>query len=104
MFELTEEVAARYTADADDWHANEAETSQLLHLDPAQVRPDRVVDEEDRTRGRVLQYPMPPVTASGVVGTPSGASAERGEELFGMSVDALAELLRSARAERDPQL
>jgi creatinine amidohydrolase/Fe(II)-dependent formamide hydrolase-like protein len=44
---------------------------------------------------------MPPVTGTGVVGAPSTASAERGEELFGMLVDALEDLLVAARAERD---
>jgi creatinine amidohydrolase len=76
----------------------------LLHLAADQVHLDRAVDEPDRTVDRVLQYPMPPVTRSGVVGTPSTATAERGERLFGELVDALAELLVKAKAERDPEL
>jgi creatinine amidohydrolase len=104
IFDLTPEIAARYTQDAPDFHANEAETSMLLHLEPGQVRPDRAVDEPDRTVGRVLQYPMPPVTESGVVGAPTTATPERGVELFAMLVDALAELLTAARSERDPEL
>jgi len=104
IFDLSPEIAARYTQDAPDFHANEAETSMLLHLEPGQVRPDRAVDEPDRTVGRVLQYPMPPVTESGVVGAPTTATPERGAELFAMLVDALAELLVAARAERDPEL
>ena len=104
IFDLTPEIAARYREDAPDFHANEAETSMLLHLAADQVHLDRAVDEPDRTVDRVLQYPMPPVTRSGVVGTPSTATAERGEQLFGELVDALAELLVKARAERDPEL
>jgi creatinine amidohydrolase len=104
IFDLTPEVAARYTQDAPDFHANEAETSMLLHLAESQVRPDRAIDEPDRTVGRVLSYPMPAVTESGVVGTPSTASAERGAELVEQLVEALADLLRRARAEQDPQL
>ncbi|HEU0024015.1 MAG TPA: creatininase family protein [Thermoleophilaceae bacterium] len=104
IFDLNPEIAARYREDAPDFHANEAETSLLLHLAPDAVRPDRVVDEPDRTVGRVLQYPMPPVTLSGVVGSPSQASAERGAALYGELVDALADLLGAARAERDPEL
>jgi creatinine amidohydrolase len=104
IFDLTPEIAARYTQDAPDFHANEAETSMLLHLEESHVRRDRIVDEPDRTTDRVLSYPMPAVTRSGVVGTPSSASAERGAEFFGQLVDALAELLRRARAERDPEL
>jgi creatinine amidohydrolase len=104
IFDLTPEIAARYTEDAPDFHANEAETSMVLHLDDSQVRPGQAVDEPDRTVGRVLSYPMPAVTSSGVVGAPTTASAERGAALVEQLVDALAELLRRARAERDPEL
>jgi len=104
LFDLTPEIAARYTEDAPDFHANEAETSMLLHLAADQVRPDLVVDEPDRTVDRVLQYAMPSVTRSGVVGAPSAATEARGAELFGQLVDALEALLGQARAERDPQL
>jgi creatinine amidohydrolase len=104
IFDLTPEIAARYTEDAPDFHANEAETSMLLHIAESHVRPDRTVDEPDRTVDRVLSYAMPAVTLSGVVGTPSGASAERGAELVKQLVGALADLLRRARAELDPDL
>jgi creatinine amidohydrolase len=104
IFDLSPEIAARYTEDAPDFHANEAETSMLLHLAESGVRSERIVDEPDRTVGRVLSYAMPAVTRSGVVGKPSGASAERGAELVAQLVDALAELLTQARAERDPEL
>jgi creatinine amidohydrolase len=103
IFDLTPEIAARYTEDAPDFHANEAETSMLLQLDESHVRPDRIVDEPDRTVGRVLTYPMPAVTRSGVVGAPSTASAERGAKLVGQLVEALTDLLKRARAERDPE-
>ena len=104
IFDLTPAIADRYTEDAPDFHANEAETSMLLHLAEAQVRLERAVDEPDRTVDRVLSYPMPAVTRSGVVGTPSRASAERGAELVEQLVGALAALLKQARAERDPEL
>jgi creatinine amidohydrolase len=104
IFDITPEIAARYTEDAPDFHANEAETSMVLHLAEAQVRQERAVDEPDRTVGRVLSYPMPAVTSSGVVGTPSTASAARGAELVAQLVDALTDLLTRARAEDDPEL
>jgi creatinine amidohydrolase len=104
IFDLTPEIAARYTEDAPDFHANEAETSMLLHLAPLSVDLDAAVDEPDRTVGRVLLYPMPAVTSSGVVGSPSGASAEKGIELFDQLVAALVLLLTSAREESDPAL
>jgi creatinine amidohydrolase len=104
IFDITPEIAARYTEDAPDFHANEAETSMVLHLAEDQVRSERAVDEPDRTVGRVLSYPMPAVTSSGVVGTPSTASAARGAELVERLVEALADLLTRARAEDDPEL
>jgi creatinine amidohydrolase len=104
LFDLSPAIAERYARDAQDYHANEAETSILLHADPGMVRPDRAVDEPDRTIGRELQYPMPTVTRSGVVGAPSTASAGAGAELLDMLVDALAGLLTKVRDERDPEL
>ena len=103
IFELTPEIARRYTEDAPDFHANEAETSMLLHLAESNVKRERTVDEPDRTVGRVLSYAMPAVTRSGVVGTPTTASAERGADLIEQLVEALAELLKRARGERDPE-
>ena len=104
IFDLNPEIAARYREDAADFHANEAETSMLLHLAPDHVRPDRYVDEPYRTVGRVLQYAMPSVTLSGVVGAPSTASARNGADLLDALVDAFTALLGQARAERDPDL
>jgi creatinine amidohydrolase len=103
-FELSPEIGARYTLDAPDPHANEAETSQMLHLEPDQVTMDRAVDEPDRTIGRVFQYPMPPVTRSGVVGAPTRATAGAGAELFELLVVAFVELLRAAGRETDPEV
>lgn len=102
LFDVTSEANRGYMRDADDPHANEAETSMLLHVAPSLVHMDRAVDEEDLTPGRVLQYAMPQVTESGVVGQPSTATAEKGEQLFGAVVDGLVDLLRRARAEGDP--
>jgi len=99
VFDLTPEISTRYRSDADDFHANEAETSLVLHLAPEQVRTERAVDEEDRTRGRVWQYAMPAVSRSGVVGAPSMAEATSGESLLDLVVDALVDLLARARDE-----
>jgi creatinine amidohydrolase len=104
LFDLSPQIAARYAEDAPDFHANEAETSLMLHLEAETVDRSAIVDEPDRTVGRVLLYPMPALTASGVVGAPSRASADRGAELFAQLVDALSDLLLTARAERDPEL
>lgn len=104
LFDLSPEIAARYSDDAPDFHANEAETSLVLHLAPESVEFDVAVDEPDRSVGRVLQYAMPAVTRSGVVGTPSRATESRGRELFDLLVSAFGDLLVAARSEQDPAL
>ncbi len=100
VFDLDDEIAARYRSDADDFHANEAETSLMLHVSPGQVRTERAVDEEDLTVGRVWQYAMPAVSHSGVVGSPSRAVASSGEQLLELVVAALADLLERGRSEQ----
>jgi len=100
LHELTPEIGARYRSDGEDIHANEAETSLVMHVRPELARPERAVDEIDRTVGRVFPYAMPAVTKSGVVGAPSRATEASGEELFDLVVDALAELLVTARHEQ----
>lgn len=104
IFDLNPQVAARYTQDAPDFHANEAETSLVMHLEPGQVLTEAAIDEPDRTIGRVLVYPMPAVTSSGVVGRPRDATAEQGVELFNQLTAALVDLLTTAHREQDPQL
>jgi len=55
LFDLTPAIAARYAEDAPDFHANEAETSMLLHLAPGAVEPDA---------GRAFGYSMTSMTWS----------------------------------------
>lgn len=100
VFDINPEIASRYRSDADDFHANEAETSLVLHVAPGQVHMERAVDEEDLTVGRVWQYAMPSVTRSGVVGSPSRAVASSGEQLLELVVTALADLLSRGRTEQ----
>jgi creatinine amidohydrolase len=104
LFDFTREAEAAYFADASDPHANEAETSLIMHLDPNLVRTERITDEVDRTLGRVLNYAMPDVTVSGVVGSPSLASPLSGATLFTELVSGLRALLTRARAETFPNL
>lgn len=102
VWDLNDEIGAAYREDAPDFHANAAETSLMLHVEPGLVQLDRAVDEPDRTVGLVFQYAVPLTTSSGIVGSPSRATPEHGSELFGAIVDALADLLEQARAEQDP--
>lgn len=94
-------------ADPHSEHAGELETSLLLHLVPESVRLDQVVDHipDSRTfrkyvRGR---RPTPPRGTGGVVGRPSRATREKGEELFNRYVTALCErVLDTERADPNP--
>ncbi|MFF2996400.1 creatininase family protein [Streptomyces sp. NPDC057950] len=66
-----------------DMHAGEIETSILLHTHPELIRPgyetsDFVADD----RRHLLTLGMSGYTGSGVIGRPSRASAEKGEELL----------------------
>lgn len=100
--ELSPEIAAAFRADGADWHANDAETSLLLHLRPAAVRPDRAEDDPDRTAGLHFACRVDQTSRNGVTGSPSRATAEKGARLFEMMVSALAERLREASSQESP--
>lgn len=103
-FDLTPEIAAAVTADADDWHAHAAETALMLHLRPELVHRDQICDDPDRTIGRVFSYTVAETSREGLTGSPSRATAEQGADLFERVVDALAERVETARAESPPAL
>jgi creatinine amidohydrolase len=101
---LSARVRARHFADADDWHANEAETSLMLALAPDMTRPERFAeaDDPDRTGTCVFAHPVNRTSLNGVTGTPSLASVERGEQLFDWMVEDLVELLQRGLREQPP--
>lgn len=101
-YELTPEIAAEVTADADDWHAHAAETSLMLHLRPELVDLSQVRDDPDRTDGLVLSYTVAETSREGLTGKPSSASAEQGARLFEAVVAALVERIQTARTEEPP--
>jgi creatinine amidohydrolase len=101
-YELTPEIAAEVTSDADDWHAHAAETSLMLHLRPELVDRDEIRDDEDRTGDLVLSYTVAETSREGLTGAPSRASAEQGAALFEAVVTALAECIERARTEEPP--
>ncbi len=69
-----------------DAHAGRTETSLLLHLDPAAVRLDRAAAGAtapiDQILGALRSQGTVAVSANGVLGDPTGASAEEGAELL----------------------
>ena len=103
-WELTPEIGSAVSADADDWHANAAETSLMLHLRPELVNRNEFEDDPDRTGGLVFSYTVAETSADGLTGDPSRASAEEGARLFEASVSGLAARLERARAELPPVL
>lgn len=101
---LTQSISARFTQDAADWHANEAETSLLLHIAPDLVHTDRLAtsNDLDRTQGCVFPHMVAHTSKNGVTGNPSLASADSGASLLREIADALVELIERARTENPP--
>ncbi len=102
LFDCSARVQQHYFSDASDIHANRGETSLLMHVRPAAVRPAARVDEEAVTVGRIFSYDMPTTTVSGVVGRPSLASPADGAKLSQMLVEDLSAIVRTALAEEWP--
>lgn len=101
---LSARVREFHAADGDDWHANDAETSLMLAIDPAGVRPDKLAaaDDPDRTCGCIFAHPVNRTSLNGVTGKPSQATAEKGERWFAWLVDDLAELINRGCNETPP--
>ncbi|WP_411827696.1 creatininase family protein [Luteolibacter sp. AS25] len=104
VFQLDDEIWSAYTDDADDLHANRAETSLMLHLYPELVMMDRLStsDDADRTRDTVFSYPVAQTSLNGVTGKPSDATAREGAELFERMTDRLSEILEIGKKETPP--
>ncbi len=104
VFKLSEPIWECYTSDADDLHANRAETSLMLHLHPDLVHMDRLAeaDDPDRTEGTVFSYPVAQTSTNGVTGSPSEATKEEGEKLFNEMVVSLSKVITTAISESPP--
>ena len=102
--ELSPRVRTEFFADADDWHANAAETSLMMARAPGLVRPDKIAtaDDEDRTAGLVFPHPVNRTSRNGVTGFPSRSSTDQGERLFQFMVEDLSSLIRRAQIEKPP--
>lgn len=103
-FSLTPAIAAAFTADAADWHANQAETELMLLLAPERVRLDRLAssDDPDRTGGHIFPHLVAHTSQNGVTGSPSTADAAGGTPLLRAMGEALAEIVTLARTELPP--
>jgi creatinine amidohydrolase len=102
LWEISPRVRAAYDADADDWHANCAETSLMMAISPNGVREDKVADDPDRTDGLFFSYPVSRTSENGATGLPSRASAAQGRTLFEQAVADLSARVQKALAEEPP--
>lgn len=101
---ISERVKKAHVHDADDWHANDAETSLMMHLSPEMVRTDRIADADDpdRTADCIFSHPVNRTSVNGVTGTPSAATLEKGSELFSWMVDDLVISIQKGMSEEPP--
>ena len=101
-YSLTPEIWRYFLSDAEDLHANKAETDLMLCLAPDTVRMEAVKDDPDRTEGTVFSHMVANTSLNGVTGKPSEGSAERGRLLFAEMGQALAGIVEKARTETAP--
>jgi len=101
-FSLTPAIWEYFISDAEDLHANKAETDLMLYLAPHLVRMDAVEDDPDRTGGTVFSYPVAQTSLNGVTGKPSQGTAERGQSLLEEMGAALASAVAQATTESAP--
>lgn len=101
---ISERVRKAHFEDAEDWHANDAETSLMMAISPELVRHDRIqdCDDEDRTENCVFSHPVNRTSTNGVTGKPSLASADKGQQLFGWMVQDLSETVKRGMQEKPP--
>ncbi|HAC60366.1 MAG TPA: creatininase [Rhodobiaceae bacterium] len=104
LWEISAEALRLYTLDAADIHANIAETSMVMALDPAMVQMDHAEDVQDVTIGKIWRYAMPAVTPNGVVGRPSESSATLGRDMLDRIIDDFEALLEAAEKEEWPEI
>ena len=104
LWDISERAAALYFRDGADIHANQGETSVLMHLHPEMVRHNRAEDVPDVTPALKFSYAMPATTPNGVVGAPSRASAEDGAAMVATLVEDLTAWLLEALDEDWPEI
>jgi creatinine amidohydrolase len=87
LLEASPRTRAAYFEDAEDLHANCAETALMQHLAPSLVRDDLILDDPDRTAELFFSYTVPFTSLAGHTGLPSRATPALGAELFEMLVE-----------------
>ena len=102
--EISPRVRTEFFSDAEDWHANAAETSLMMARAADFVRWDKLTnaDDADRTANLVFTHPVNRTSKNGVTGNPSRAATQKGESLFNMMVEDLTVLVRRGLNEQPP--
>jgi creatinine amidohydrolase len=76
----------------------------MLAVAPEIVREDQIAtaDDPDRTEGLVFSHPVNRTSKNGVTGYPSRATKKKGEDLFAMMVEDLADMIQRGMKETPP--
>jgi len=103
VWEISQEVFDFYHADGGtNWHANDAETSIMLHLREDLVHMDKAVDEPDTGASCFYSYTVDKESEHGGVGKPTQAKAATGQWLLEKCAESLADQLTRAMVEDIP--
>ncbi len=103
VWELTPEVKTAYEYDGGtNWHANDAETSLLLHLRPDLVDMAKAVDEPNRAAAAFFSHTVDRESETGVVGFASRGDAAFGRSILDACITGLASALEQALLETMP--
>lgn len=102
--QLSERVRHFHFSDAEDWHANDAETSLMLANAPELLRIEKIsiADDPDRTDGLLFSHPVNHTSTNGVTGKPTLATFEKGQQGFQWMVNDLSEMILKALHEEPP--
>ncbi len=101
-FRLSPAIWDYFISDAEDLHANKAETDLMLFLAPELVDMSQAEDDPDRTGGMVFSCPVAQTSLNGLTGAPSEGTAERGQSLLLEMGAALAAKIELAKTEVPP--
>jgi creatinine amidohydrolase len=104
IWQLSPTIHDYYHDDGENWHANDAETSLMLHLRPELVDMEKAMDEPDRSADLFFSYTVDKESRHGAVGKPSRAKIEFGRKIEQECIKTLAEQLTAALDETGPDL
>ncbi|TCB58197.1 creatininase family protein [Acinetobacter terrae] len=102
--QLSPRVREFHFSDAEDWHANDAETSLMMSHAPSLFRAEKlnIADDPDRTEGLLFSHPVNHTSKNGVTGQPSLASENKGIQGFEWMVEDLTQIILKGLDEVPP--